>query len=171
MNVLELLKLIQQIETGKNISIVKESVEVIKEAQQNPVIEQIQGLKSILILGIIAITVISIITTNSYEMDLSSIIGKIMFGITLTFCINFGINSALEQYIPNTSSENKQMEVVEKEVRKNATSEEIESWKKQVFNEITNHRKTKNAKIPIKTINIAKNYLYYIRHNSKENEM
>ena len=83
MNVLELLKLIQQIETGKNISIVKESVEVIKEAQQNPVIEQIQGLKSILILGIIAITVISIITTNSYEMDLSSIIGKIMFSITL----------------------------------------------------------------------------------------
>lgn len=130
MNALELLKLIQQIETGKNISIVKESVEVIKEAQQNPVIEQIQGLKSILILGIIAITVISIITTNNYEMDLSSIIGKIMFGITLTFCINFGINSALEQYIPNTTSENKQTRIVEKEVRKNATSEEIKSWKK-----------------------------------------
>lgn len=133
MNVLELLKLIQQIETGKIISVVKENVEVINEAQNNPIVEQIHNLKLILIAVIIAIILISIFTSmTSYEADLSSIIGKIMFGIVFVTFINFGINSALEQYIPNTTSKNKQTRIVEKEVRKNATSEEIESWKKNV---------------------------------------
>ena len=172
MNIAELLKLIQQVETGKVISVVKENVEVINEAQNNPVIEQIHNLKLILTAVIIAIVLISTFTSmTSYEADLSNIVGKLMFGVIAAFFINFGIDSTIKEYIPNTAGENKQTKVVEKEVRKNATDDEINSWKKQVLTDIKNHRKTKNAKIPIKTINIAKNYLYYIRHNSKENEM
>lgn len=171
MNVLELLKLINQIESGKIISVVKESIEVIEEAQNNPVIEQIHNLKLILTAVIIAVVMISTFTSIRQDMNLSDVIGKLMFGVIAAFFINFGINSALEQYIPNTAGENKQTKVVEKEVRKNATSEEIESWKKQVLADIKNHRKTKNAKIPIKSINISKKYLYYIKDNGRENEM
>ena len=69
-------------------------------------------------------------------------------------------------------SPEKQITTVHKEIKKKATVKEIESWKQKILANIKNHRQNKNAKIPIKTVAVAKEYLTYLKNNeNKINEM
>lgn len=168
MNITELLKLIEQIETGKLIKIVTETVEKIPESTS--ILSQLSG--NIRLIGTILIITFSMITffgkLSTRDMDIGVIISHFVGTFLCITLFTIGI-SGLEN--TNIKPADTEKTTVNKEIVENATKEDIEKWKKQVLSDIKNHRKTKNAKIPIKTINIAKNYLYYIRHNSKENEM
>lgn len=168
MNITELLKLIQQIESGKVIKIINETVEQVSELHNSIFSGNIGTIKIIFLFVIILMSGIGLIGKAAGDFDLSSILQHIIVTIIIAVISNMSMDVIFKETL---TSPEKQIATVQKEVEEEATSKEIDSWKKQVFNEITNHRKTKNAKIPIKTINIAKNYLYYIRHNSKENEM
>lgn len=168
MNITELLKLIEQIETGKLIKIVTETVEKIPETTS--ILSQFSG--NIKLIGAILIIVFSMITffgkLSTRDMDIGVIIPHFVGTFLCITLFTIGI-SGLEN--TNIKLDDTEKTTVNKEIVENATKEDIEKWKKQVIEDIKSHRKEKNAKIPIKTINIAKNYLYYIRHNSKENEM
>lgn len=161
MNVLALLQLIQQIETGESTTVIKEIITNNNEIKQF-------GILILILFGLIFIPITIILLQNLYNKEIFTILFIFIILVSLIAVIDYNYKKT---YKLPTTEENKEKIIIEKEITKKIEAIEIEDYKKQVLNDIKNHRKTKNAKIPIKTINIAKNYLYYIRHNSKENEM
>ena len=169
MNITELLKLIEQIETGKLIKIVTETVEKIPESTS--ILSQFAG--NIKLIGAILILVFSMITffgkLSTRDMDIGVIIPHFVGTFLCITLFTIGI-SGLEN--TNIKPDDTEKTTVNKEIIENATKEDIEKWKKQVIEDIKSHRKEKNAKIPIKTTDVAKKYLTYLSNNKdKINEM
>ena len=169
MNIAELLKLIEQIETGKLIKIVTETVEKIPESTS--ILSQFSG--NIRLIGTILILTFSMITffgrLSTQDMDMSVIIQHFVGTFLCITLFAIGI-SGLEN--TNSTPADTEKTTVNKEIVENATKDDIEKWKIQVIEDIKNHRKEKNAKIPIKTITVAKEYLTYLKNNeNKVNEM
>lgn len=169
MNIAELLKLIEQIETGKLIKIVTETVEKIPESTS--ILSQFSG--NIKLIGTILIITFSMITffgrLSTRDMDMSVIIQHFVGTFLCITLFAIGI-SGLEN--TNTETADTEKTTVNKEIVENATKDDIEKWKIQVIEDIKNHRKEKNAKIPIKTVAVAKEYLTYLKNNeNKVNEM
>lgn len=169
MNITELLKLIEQIETGKLIKIVTETVEKIPETTS--ILSQFSG--NIKLIGAILILVFSMITffgkLSTQDMDIGVIIPHFVGTFLCITLFTIGI-SGLEN--TNIKPADTEKTTVNKEIVENATKEDIEKWKKQVIEDIKNHRNEKNAKIPIKTTDVAKKYLTYLSNNKdKINEM
>lgn len=170
MNITELLKLIEQIETGKLIKIVTETVENIPE----PTSILSQFSENIRLIGTILIITFSMITffgkLSKRDMDIDVIISHFVGTfLCITLFTTIGI-SGLEN--TNIKPADTEKTTVNKEIVENATKEDIEKWKKQVIEDIKSHRKEKNAKIPIKTTDVAKKYLTYLSNNKdKINEM
>lgn len=169
MNITELLKLIEQIETGKLIKIVTETVEKIPESTS--ILSQFAG--NIRLIGTILIITFSMITffgrLSTQDMDMSVIIQHFVGTFLCITLFTIGI-SGLEN--TNSKPADTEKTTVNKEIVENATKDDIEKWKIQVIKDIKNHRKEKNAKIPIKTVAVAKEYLTYLKNNeNKINEM
>ena len=169
MNITELLKLIEQIETGKLIKIVTETVEKIPESTST--LSQFSG--NIKLIGTILIITFSMITffgrLSTQDMDMSVIIQHFVGTFLCITLFTIGI-SGLEN--TNSKPADREKTTVNKEIVENATKDDIEKWKIQVIEDIKNHRKEKNAKIPIKTVAVAKEYLTYLKNNeNKVNEM
>lgn len=169
MNITELLKLIEQIETGKLIKIVTETVEKIPESTST--LSQFSG--NIKLIGTILIITFSMITffgrLSTQDMDMSVIIQHFVGTFLCITLFTIGI-SGLEN--TNSKPADTEKTTVNKEIVENATKDDIEKWKIQVIKYIKNHRKEKNAKIPIKTVAVAKEYLTYLKNNeNKINEM
>jgi hypothetical protein len=169
MNITELLKLIEQIETGKLIKIVTETVEKIPESTST--LSQFSG--NIKLIGTILIITFSMITffgrLSTQDMDMSVIIQHFVGTFLCITLFTIGI-SGLEN--TNSKPADTEKTTVNKEIVENAIKDDIEKWKIQVIKDIKNHRKEKNAKIPIKTVAVAKEYLTYLKNNeNKINEM
>lgn len=169
MNITELLKLIEQIETGKLIKIVTETIEKIPETTS--ILSQFSG--NIKLIGAILIIVFSMITflgkVSTQDMDVGVIISHFIGTFLCITLFTIGI-SGLEN--TNIKPADTEKTTVNKEIVENATKDDIEKWKRQVIEDIKNHRKEKNAKIPIKTTDVAKKYLTYLSNNKdKINEM
>lgn len=169
MNITELLKLIEQIETGKLIKIVTETVEKIPESTST--LSQFSG--NIKLIGTILIITFSMITffgrLSTQDMDMSVIIQHFVGTFLCITLFTIGI-SGLEN--TNSKPADTEKTTVNKEIVENVTKDDIEKWKIQVIKDIKNHRKEKNAKIPIKTVAVAKEYLTYLKNNeNKINEM
>lgn len=169
MDITELLKLIEQIETGKLIKIVTETVEKIPETTS--ILSQFSG--NIKLIGAILIIVFSMITflgkVSTQDMDIGVIIPHFVGTFLCITLFTIGI-SGLEN--TNIKPADTEKTTVNKEIVENATKDDIEKWKRQVIEDIKNHRKEKNAKIPIKTTDVAKKYLTYLSNNKdKINEM
>lgn len=171
MNVLELLKLIQQIETGKVIKIITETAEQVNELHNTIFSGNIETIKTIGLIIIILMSGIGLMGKAVGDFDLSSILQHVVFTVIIATVFNMSVDVIFKETVVVTSPE-KQMTTVQKEVEEEATSKEIESWKQKVLSDIKNHRKNKNAKIPIKTVAVAKEYLTYLKNNeNKINEM
>ena len=169
MNITELLKLIEQIETGKLIKIVTETVEKIPETTS--ILSQFSG--NIKLIGAILIITFSMITffgrLSTQDMDVSVIIPHFVGTFLCIVLFTIGINAVENN---NNNISNTEKTTVNKEIVENATKDDIEKWKRQVIEDIKSHRKEKNAKIPIKTTDVAKKYLTYLSNNKdKINEM
>lgn len=169
MNITELLKLIEQIETGKLIKIVTETVENIPEPTS--ILSQFSG--NIKLIGAILIIAFSMITflgkVSTQDMDVGVIISHFIGTFLCITLFTIGI-SGLEN--TNIKPADTEKTTVNKEILENATKDDIEKWKKQVIEDIKNHRNEKNAKIPIKTVAVAKEYLTYLKNNeNKANDM
>lgn len=171
MNVLELLKLIQQIETGKVIKIITETAEQVNELHNTIFSGNIETIKTIGLIIIILMSGIGLMGKAVGDFDLSSILQHVVFTVIIATVFNMSVDVIFKETVVVTSPE-KQMTTVQKEVEEEATSKEIESWKQKVLSDIKNHRKNKNAKIPIKKVAVAKEYLTYLKNNeNKVNEM
>lgn len=169
MNVLELLKLIQQIESGKVIKIINETVEQVSELNNSIFSGNIGTIKIIFLFVIILMSGIGLIGKAAGDFDLSSILQHIIVTIIIAAISNMSMDVIFKETL---TSPEKQIATVQKEVEEEATSKEIDSWKQKVLTDIKNHRQNKNAKIPIKTIAVAKEYLTYLKNNeNKVNEM
>lgn len=169
MDITELLKLIEQIETGKLIKIVTETVEKIPESAS--ILSQFSG--NIKLIGAILIITFSMITffgrLSTQNMDVGVIIQH--FGGTFLCITLFTIGTRGLENI-NIKPADIEKTTVNREIVENATKDDIEKWKRQVIEDIKSHRKEKNAKIPIKTTDVAKKYLTYLSNNKdKINEM
>lgn len=171
MNITELLKLIQQIETGKVIKIINETTEQIGELHNTIFSGNIDTIKTIGLIIIILMSGIGLIGKAAGDFDLSSILQHVVFTVIIATIFNMSVDVIFKETVVVTSPE-KQMTTVQKEVEEEATSKEIESWKQKILSDIKNHRQNKNAKIPIKTVAVTKEYLTYLKNNeNKINEM
>ena len=169
MNITELLKLIQQIESGKVIKITNETVEQVSELHNSIFSGNIGTIKIIFLFVIILMSGIGLIGKAAGDFDLSSILQNIIVTIIIAVISNMSMDVIFKETL---TSPEKQIATVQKEVEEEATSKEIDSWKQKVLTDIKNHRQNKNAKIPIKTVAIAKEYLTYLKNNeNKANEM
>lgn len=169
MDITELLKLIEQIETGKLIKIVTETVEKIPESTS--ILSQFSG--NIRLIGTILIITFSMITffgrLSTQDMHISVIIPHF---VGTFLCITLFVIGTRGLENINIKPADTEKTTVNKGILENATKEDIEKWKKQVIEDIKSHRKEKNAKIPIKTTYVAKKYLTYLSNNKdKINEM
>ena len=171
MNIAELLKLIQQVETGKVIKIITETAEQVSELHNTIFSGNIETIKTIGLIIIILMSGIGLIGKAAGDFDLSSILQHVVFTVIIATVFNMSVDVIFKETVVVTSPE-KQMTTVQKEVEEEATSKEIESWKQKILSDIKNHRQNKNAKIPIKTVAVAKEYLTYLKNNeNKINEM
>lgn len=169
MNIAELLKLIQQVETGKVIKIINETTEQVSELHDTIFSGNIGTIKMIGLIIIILMSGIGLIGKAAGDFDLSSILQHVVFTVIIATIFNMSTDVIFKE---TGISPEKQMTTVQKEVEEEATSKEIESWKQKVLADIKNHRQNKNAKIPIKTVAVAKEYLTYLKNNeNKVNEM
>ena len=143
MNIAELLKLIEQIETGKLIKIVTETVEKIPESTS--ILSQFSG--NIRLIGTILILTFSMITffgrLSTQDMDMSVIIQHFVGTFLCITLFAIGI-SGLEN--TNSKPADTEKTTVNKEIVENATKDDIEKWKIQVIEDIKNHRKEKMLK-------------------------
>ena len=133
MDITELLKLIEQIETGKLIKIVTETVEKIPESTS--ILSQFSG--NIKLIGAILIITFSMIIffgrLSTQNMDVGVIIQH--FGGTFLCITLFAIGTRGLENI-NIKPADIEKTTVNREIVENATKDDIEKWKRQVIEDI-----------------------------------